>query len=191
MGARVANASPEPRRTRPSGVEQGVSRWQLRPRKKGGAEVGWSKRGKGSRLMMVAEGNGLPIGLTIASASPHELNLAVPTLDTVRVPRQRGRPRKRPGELIADKAYDSRDFRLWLRRKGIKPTISVNRRGGKRRKPGRPIQVGPNYGERWKVERLFAWLSHYRRLLVRQDRYPSIYRAFAMVACILICLRQF
>jgi hypothetical protein len=36
--------------------------------------------------------------------------LAISTLETVRVPRRRGRPRRRPRELVADMAYDSRDF---------------------------------------------------------------------------------
>jgi transposase len=74
--------------------------------------------------MLVTDGNGLPIGLELANASPHEVKLAVPTLETVRVPhRGRGRPKQRPEELVADKAYDSKRFREWLRSKGIKPTI--------------------------------------------------------------------
>jgi transposase len=88
-------------------------------------------------------------------------------------------------------AYDSREFRQWLRGKGIKPTIPLNPRGRKRKRPGRPIEVGPHYAERWKVERLFSWLGNFRRLLVRQDRYPSIFRAFVVITFILICLRHF
>ena len=90
--------------------------------KKGGAAVGKTKRGKGTKLMLVTDGNGLPLGLCVASANRHELKLAVPTLQTVRVPRRgRGRPRQRPKELVADKAYDSKCFRQWLRSKGSSP----------------------------------------------------------------------
>ena len=141
--------------------------------------------------MVVADGNGLPIGLTLASARPHEVKLAISTLETVRVPRWRGRPRRRPRELVADMVYDSREFRQWLRGKGIKPTIPLNPRGRKRKRPGRPIEVGPHYAERWKVERLSSWLGNFRRLLVRQDRYPSIFRTFVVITFILICLRHF
>jgi Transposase DDE domain len=74
--------------------------------------------------MVVADGHGLPMGLYVASAQPHESQLADATLATVPVPQQRGRPRTRPKELVADKAYDSHDFRQRLRRPGIKPTIS-------------------------------------------------------------------
>jgi len=153
--------------------------------------VGITKRGKGTKLMVVADGNGLPIGLQVASARPHELTLARSTLETVRVPRRRGRPRKRPQELVADRAYDSRAFREWLRKKGIQPTIPPIERKRKRPKRGRPVRVGPGYRERWRVERLFAWLGQYRRLMVRHERLPEVFRGFVLVAFILICLRQF
>jgi hypothetical protein len=76
--------------------------------------------------MLVADGNGVPIGFELASANHHEVKLAVCTLETVRVPRRgRCRPKKRPEELVADKAYDSGRFREWLRSKGIRPTIPL------------------------------------------------------------------
>ena len=74
--------------------------------------------------MLVADGNGLPLGFCLASANRHEIKMAVATLETVRVPRQgKGRPQQRPKELVADKAYDSKRFRRWLHSKRIKPTI--------------------------------------------------------------------
>ena len=57
--------------------------------------------------MMVSDGNGVPIGLYLDSAHHHEIRLAEATLKTVRVPQRRGRPRTRPKELVADKAYDA------------------------------------------------------------------------------------
>lgn len=154
--------------------------------------MGKTKRGKGTKVMLVADGNGLPIGLLIESASPHEVTLASKTLDTVSVPRKRGRPRKRPKELIADKAYDSAAFRSWLRQKGIKPTIAhYERRERKKPRRGRPIKTGSNYKHRWRVERTFAWCGHFRRLLVRHERYPEVFRAFYLLAFCLILLRHF
>jgi hypothetical protein len=73
--------------------------------------------------MVVVDGSGLPIGLHVDSAQPHELILAKPTLQTISVPRKRGRPKTRPKALVTDKAYDRADFRRKLRRRGIKPTI--------------------------------------------------------------------
>src|SRR4051812_31600911 len=69
-------------------------------------------------------------------------------------------------------------LRRWLRSRGIKSTIpSYLRRERKRPKRGRSVQVGPGYAERWKVERTFAWLGNFRRLLVRHERYLFTFRA--------------
>ncbi|GLW09246.1 hypothetical protein Misp01_43750 [Microtetraspora sp. NBRC 13810] len=47
-------------------------------------------------------------------------------LEAIRVPRLGlGRPRRRPDRVRADKAYDSRKNRAYLRRRGIKATIPV------------------------------------------------------------------
>ena len=142
-------------------------------------------------MMLVADGEGLPIGLMLASANRHEVRLAAAALQTVRVPRRRGRPKQRPKELVADKAYDSQHLRRWLRSLKIKPTIPpYQRHKRKRPKRGRPLRVGPGLGERWKIERTFAWLGSFRRLLVRHERYPSNFRAFFSVAFIIISLRR-
>src|SRR5215216_2624897 len=131
-------------------------------------------------------------GFHLASASPHEVKLAVPALETVRVPRRgKGRPKQRPEELVADKAYDSKRFRQWLRSKGIKPTIPpYERRARKRPRRGRPVKAGPGYAERWRVERTFAWLGNYRRLLVRHERHLSTFRAFFTIGFVLVLLRH-
>jgi transposase len=150
----------------------------------GGSGVGHTKVGKGSNVMMVvADGHGLPMGLYVDSAQPHERQLADATLATVRVPQPRGRPRTRPKGLVADKAYDRHDFRQRLRRRGIKPTIpTVERR--KRRKPkrGRPINTGSTYRQRWKVERCFGWMANCRRLVVRYERAVDHDHAFCLIA---------
>ncbi len=92
--------------------------------------------------MVVADGHGLPIGLYVANAQPHESQLADATLATVRVPQPRGRPRTRPKELVADKAYDSCELRQRLRRRGLKPTIpTFERRQRRQPKRGRPIET--------------------------------------------------
>jgi hypothetical protein len=83
--------------------------------------------------MVVADGHGLPIGLHVDSAQPNESLLAELTLATVKVPQRRGRPRTRPQELVADRAYDSRAFRQRLRQRGIKPTIPTFVRRHRRR----------------------------------------------------------
>src|SRR5690606_2361577 len=115
------------------------SGWSICSRQKRGNGIGKTKVGKGTKVMIVSDGNGVPIGLYLDSAHHHEIRLAEATLKTVRVPQRRGRPRTRPKELVADKAYDSRSFRIWLRRRGIKPTIPTIQRKSRKPRRGRPI----------------------------------------------------
>ena len=64
--------------------------------------------------MLVADGNGLPIGFHLDSANLDEVKLAAQTLRSVRV-RSRSRQLKtRPRCLAADRAYDSHAFRQSL-----------------------------------------------------------------------------
>ncbi|MEM8532292.1 MAG: transposase [Chloroflexota bacterium] len=136
--------------------------------------------------MVVVDGNGLPIGLQVDSAQPHELRRVEPTWQTIAVPRKRGRSKTRPNELVADKADDSAEFRAKLRRRGIKPTIpTFERRKRQTPKRGRPIGTGAGYRQRWNVERGFGWMDNGRRLVVRYDRHMHRYRAWCLMAIIL------
>lgn len=80
------------------------------PARKGGEKVGLTKKGKGTNWMLVVDGNGLPLGFHLDSATTAEVTLAEQTFDTIRVPHPRGRPRQRPTKLVADRAYDSHGF---------------------------------------------------------------------------------
>jgi transposase len=189
LGARVARASEPVGCPTQTSVGQSLPGRQRCAGEKGGDAVGKTKVGKGSKVMVLADGQGLPIGLHVASAQPHESQLAEAPLATVRVPQPRGRPRTRPKELVADKAYDRQAFRRSLRRRGIKPTIpTFARRYSKHPKCGRLICTGPSDCQRWKVERCFGWMDNYRRLVVRYERSVEHYKAFCLIAIILWCV---
>lgn len=142
--------------------------------------------------MLVTDGEGLPIGLLVESAQKSEVRLAKATLETVCVARPRGRARSRPERLTCDRGYDSRAFRRYLTRRGIRHAIPLKRRP-KTWKPrrGRPPSCDATvYRQRWKVERTFAWLFNYRRIVVRWERHVGVYRGFVLFAMSLICLNR-
>ena len=117
------------------------------------------------------------------------MTLIETVLAEVKVPRQAGgRPKSRPVRLIYDRAADSDPLRRRLAQRGIE-LICPHR--SNRIKPatqdGRKLR---RYKRRWKMERLFAWLGNFRRLVVRWDRDLRSYRAFFHMACLLITLRQ-
>ena len=92
----------------------------------------------------------------------------------------RGRPRKRPEKLHADKAYDYLRCRRYLRERGIAPRIA-------RRGVEKSYRLGRH---RWVVERTLAWLSCYRRLCVRYERRADIHEALLTLGCALICFNR-
>jgi transposase len=105
----------------------------------------------------------------------------VPLIERVPAVRGKvGRPRQRPGRLIADRGYDHDKYRRLVRQRGIKPVIAR-----------RQTEHGSGLGRhRWVVERTFAWLHHYKRLLVRYDRRHEIHEAFLAIGCCLVCFRR-
>jgi transposase len=139
--------------------------------------------------MVVVDGQGIPLGSRLVSASPGEVTLAESTLNQISVPRGGpGRPQKRPLRVVADRGYDSDGLRWRLLQRGML-LISPHRKN--RRKPslndGRSLR---RYRKRWKIERTFAWLGNFRRLVVRYDRQIQIYQAFFHLACLIITLRH-
>jgi transposase len=171
-------------------VERIVSGREFCPREKRGCGVGKTKRGKGTKWMVVVDGRGLPLGNYLHSASPAEVKLAETTLATIRVGRSHhaGRPRQKPMRVIADKAYDSDPLRKRLQKRGIE-LICPHKRNRVRpaTQDGRTLR---RYSRRWIVERTNAWLGNFRRLVVRYDRSLTIYGAFFHIACFIIVLRR-
>ena len=161
---------------------------QLRSGEKRGSAVGKTKRGKGTKWMVLVDGQGLPLGVRLESASPGEATLAEATLQEVRVPRAKGRPRQKPLRVIADRAYDSDPLRQRLKKRGIE-LIAPYRKNNKARRyeDGRKLR---RYKRRWIVERTNAWFGQFRRLLLRHEHLLATYRAFFYLACLWITLRR-
>src|ERR1039458_10331954 len=74
-----------------------LSGWQLRVGQKRGAAVGKTKRGKGTKWMVLVDGQGISLGAQLASASPAEVTLAEATIAAVRVPCWARRAARRAG----------------------------------------------------------------------------------------------
>ena len=133
--------------------------------------------------MAITNASGFPVAAHVESASPHEVRLVEATIDS-------GFTKYAPNKIIGDKAYDSDKLDQQLSEERGIELISPHRRGRKkpRTQDGRKLR---RYTRRWKVERLFAWLQNFRRLVVRYERRINFYQAFFHIACILITLNQF
>ncbi len=71
--------------SRLGGVFRGCN---LHPGKKRGAAVGKTKRGKGTKRLVVVDGQGIPLGSHTDSASPAEIRLLEKVMADVRVPKK-------------------------------------------------------------------------------------------------------
>lgn len=112
-------------------------------------------------------------------ANVHDSQMAIDLVDAIPpIKRPRGRPRRRPDALLADRGYDAEDkIRKPLRQRGIDPLIAK-----------RHTEHGSGLGQlRWVVEAAFAWLFQQRRLRVRYEKRDDIHQAFLIIGCLLIC----
>lgn len=92
-----------------------------------------------------------------------------------------------PARLIGDKAYDSDKLDREMSELGIE-MISPNRVNRKRKtQDGRVLR---RYRRRWKVERLFAWMQNFRRLVTRWEVKIENFLGFVHLPCLLIFCRH-
>ena len=130
--------------------------------------------------MAVADRSGLPVGVCIESASPHEVTLVDSTLVQMVVP-------DAPQNLIGDAAYDSDKLDAELKLYGIE-LIAPHRSNRKNKtQDGRRLR---RLRRRWKIERLFAWLQNLRRLVVRYEHHAENFLGMLHLGCCVILLRH-
>jgi transposase len=93
---------------------------------------------------------------------------------------RRGPRRCKPGKLRADKGYDYDIHRLRLLERGIVPRIAL-----------RGIERNDRLGQYpWKIERTIAWLTGYRRVIIRYERHGEHFAGLLHLAAALTCFKK-
>jgi transposase len=135
----------------------------------------------GSKHHAIVDGHGIPLAVTLTGGNRNDVTELIPLLEAVPTVRgRRGRPRRRPREVYADRGYDHDKYRRMLRALGIRPKIA--RRG---------VPHGSGLGKvRCVVERTFAWLHGMRRLRTRFERRHDIHEGFLQLGVCIIALRH-
>ena len=183
LGADLEGASQYSGQEKRHRHEAGGGGWFQRTSQKGGQGLGPNPtdRGRnGTKHHLAVDARGVPIALALSPANVNDSKMMIPLLDAMTpIQGPRGRPRRKPIKLHADKGYDYPSCRRALRDRRIIDRIA--RRG---------IESKKHLGRhRWVVERTFSWLKAFRRLQIRYERIESIHRAFLVIGCILICWR--
>ena len=132
--------------------------------------------------MGLTDAGGLPIAVDATSASPHEVTLVDATLDACFM-------EELPERLVGDKAYDSDKLDKHLAKERNIEMIAPHR-SNRCKQPTQDGRVLRRYKKRWKVERLFAWLQNFRRLVVRYERHLENFLGMIQLGCIVILLRR-
>lgn len=138
--------------------------------------LGRSRGGLTTAIHLAADSRCRPLALVTSPGQRHGALGFAPVVDAIRIPRiGPGRPRTRPGRVLADKAC-SRRIRAELRRCGIKATIPepADQKGHRQRRSaagGQPPMFDPTlYRQRNSVERTQAAPAPRRRHPLRQTR---------------------
>jgi transposase len=165
-------------------VVAGGRRLEPDPSEKGGSETGPSPvdRGRpGSKQHLLVDASGIPLAWSLTGSNRNDVEQLLPLVEAVpAVAGKVGRPRSRPASVVGDRGYDSDRHRDALRKLGITPLIAR-----------RQTEHGSGLGRvRWVVERTFAHLHNFKRLLVRYERRGDMHEALLALGCCLICFRR-
>jgi transposase len=133
--------------------------------------------------MALATDKGLPLSISIAAGNRHDVVLTDQTLDAAFVD-------ELPEYLIGDRAWDSGKHEHELAKQRGVELIAPKRLGkrpSRRKQDGRKLRRAKR---RWMVERLFAWLQNFRRLVTRWEYKAENFLGFLRLGCIVIMLRR-
>ena len=133
--------------------------------------------------MAIADAAGFPVAAHVESASPHEVKLVEATIDS-------GFTQYAPDRLIGDKAHDSDGLDIQLL-EDRKIELIAPHKQNRKKAPTQDKRKLRRYRRRWKVERLFAWMQNFRRLVVRYEYHVDNFRALVQLGFSIILLRLF
>jgi transposase len=152
-------------------------------------DEGWPKTGPspvdraktGSKHHVITDGAGIPLAIILTGGNRHDVTQLLELVDAILPVRgKRGRPKRRPETVYADRAYDSDPHRAALEDLGITPHLAR-----KNTEHGSGLGV-----HRWVVEQTVALLHWFRRLRIRWEIRDDIHEAFMSIACSIICYRR-
>ena len=159
--------------------------------------LGRSRGGLTSKIHLAADTRCRPISRVTSAGHRHDSLAFEPVMAGIQIRRRgRGRPRTRPAQILADKAYSSRTIRAHLRRRRIRATIPepANQRANRLARGsngGRPPQFSPeDYKQRNIIERAINKLKGYRAVATRYDKRDYTFRGTIDLASIRIWLRD-
>lgn len=138
----------------------------------------------GTKIHLIVDKNGQPLGVEIVGANVHDSRLVGSTIESIIIERPEVTPEK-PQNLCQDKGYDYERVEKEVKEHGYQPHI---RRIGEEKQCK---QTGEKKysAKRWVVERTFAWMKGFRAIRTRYFCKSQNFLAMIMFALSLILFR--
>lgn len=133
--------------------------------------VGLTKGGWNTKVHAAVDGGGKPRALFLSGGQVPDISHAIDVLEAIE--------RLAIKMVVADKAYDSDELRVWLYERDITPCI-----------PPKSNRINPlpyrrsAYRRRHRVENFFAHLKTFRRVATRYDKLAETFFGWILLAVI-------
>ena len=147
--------------------------------RQGGDGIGITRIGKGVKIMLLVDAQGLPVAAYSTEAGPHESRLVQGLFDFMVT-------REAPVRIVGDKAYDSDALDAALAARDIEMIAPHRSNRETPTQDGRPLR---RYRRRWTVERSISWLQNFRRLCIRWEKSTALFQGFLHLSCSLLLLK--
>ncbi len=147
--------------------------------RQGGDGIGVTRIGKGVKIMLLVDAQGLPVAAYSTEAGPHESRLVQGLFDFMVT-------REAPTRIVGDKAYDSDALDATLAARDIEMIAPHRSNRDTPTQDGRPLR---RYRRRWTVERSISWLQNFRRLCIRWEKSTALFQGFLHLSCSLLLLK--
>lgn len=151
--------------------------------------LGRSRGGWGSHLLLLSDGEGLPLAAELVAGQANESPYLAPVLDGWPLTRSEAGERKWPARLAGDRGMSVPRIRAWLRERAIEDVIPY-RSDQLVRMQEAPAFDRETYKRRNAIERLVGWLKEHRRLATRFEKLALHYLAMVQLAMIRLYSRR-
>jgi transposase len=146
--------------------------------------LGYSRGGYGTKVHLLCEEHGLPLGIYLTPGQRHESKGFEPLMEHVLTATDEEEP-PWPEKMAGDRGYSYPEVRDWLDEHDIEAVIPT-----RKDQPSLESFDKEAYRERNLIERLVGWLKERRRLATRYEKLGVSFLAFWMVGIMEILLQH-
>ena len=146
-------------------------------------------RKRGVKVHVAVCSTGLPLSILTGLGSQHDSQKFIEVIDGIEIKIERGRPRTKPDEVVADATYDNMKIREYLRRRNIHSNIGVNKRNMKKPYVGRPTRFEEMSYKKNRncIKKFNSWINtRFRRITMSYKRLESCFGGLLNITCFLI-----